>query len=117
MTDRQKIFLGLAAVAAAMLALAICRALQSPRGFPYGYYVFMRIVTCGALVGLLLEKFPVWIRFPLILLAILYNPIVLVHLGDQEVWACLNALTIPAFVVPWIVVFFRKRKEVPDGPR
>lgn len=110
MTDLRKIFLGLAGAAVVLLLLAICNVLFARHGFPYGFYVFMRIVTCAALIVLLLEKLPVWVKFVLLLLAILYNPLVPVHIGSREVWAWINAATIPALVAPWAWIWKKNCK-------
>lgn len=87
-----------------LLLLAIGRAITSYRGLADGYYMFMRIVTLGALIGLILEKLPTWEKFVLLLLAILYNPLIPIHINDQEVWAWFNVLTIPALIAPWGVI-------------
>lgn len=109
MTDLRKISVGMAGAAAVLLAVAIATTVAGTR-IPYGFFVFMRIVTCGALVGLLLEKLPIWAKFPLLLLAILYNPLVPIHLGSREVWAWINAGTIPALLAPWAAIWKRLRK-------
>ena len=112
LADRQKIFLGMSGAAVLLLAAAICNVLFARHSFPYGFYIFMRIVTCAALVGLLLEKLPAWVKFVLALAAILYNPVVMIHIGDREVWAWFNAGTIPALIAPWC--FILKRRGTPS---
>ncbi len=82
--------------------------------FDYGFYVFLRIVVFCALAGLCLEKNPMWLKFSLLLLAILYNPIIQIHLQDRYVWAFFNVVTIPALLVPWIVLICRKSKQQTD---
>ena len=63
---------------------------------PYGYYVFLRIVSFVifgylALKAYALEKqFWMWI---LIINAILYNPIIRIHL-NREIWTVINILSI-----------------------
>ena len=111
MTDRQKLFLCMAGAAVVLLVAAICNVLFARHGFPYGVYVFMRIVTCAALAGLLWKKLPIWAKFALLLLAILYNPIVPIHIGDREVWAWINAATIPALAAPWAVILIKEHKK------
>ena len=109
MTDRQKISVGLAGAAVLLLAVAIVTTVTGTR-IPYGFFVFTRIVTCAALAGLLWEKLPIWAKFALLLLAILYNPVVPIHLGKREVWAWINAGTIPALVAPWAWIWKTKGK-------
>ena len=110
MTDLRKIFLCMAGAAVLLLAVAIVTTVADAR-IPHGFFVFMRIVTCGALVGLLLEKLPIWAKFVLLLLAILYNPVVPIHIGDREVWAWINAGTIPALAAPWAVILIKEHKK------
>lgn len=93
-----------------LLLLAIGNVLFDYRGFPIGYYVFLRIVTFGALIGLMLEKFPTWFKFILLLFAILYNPVIVIHLGDAELWALFNLLTLPLLIVPWALILKRLAK-------
>ena len=109
MTDQQKIFSGLAGAAVLLLAVAIVTTVTGTR-IPYGFFVFMRIVTFAALAGLLLEKLPIWAKFALLLLAILYNPVVPIHLGDREIWAWINAATIPVLAIPWAWIWIKKGK-------
>ena len=105
----QKIFFGLACTATILLIITFFD--MHDEDLPSGYFVFLRIVTCAALVGLLLEKLPTWVKFVLLLLAILYNPIVQIHLGDREVWAWFNAATIPALIAPWVVIYKKEHKK------
>ena len=100
MTDLRKIFLGLAGTAALLLIVAFATTIFNAK-LPYGFFVFLRIVTFGALIGLMLEKFPMWLKFVFLLLAILYNPVIPIHIGDRDVWAFFNILTIPVLLIPW----------------
>ena len=111
LSDCQKIFLGLAIVSILLMVLAFLKVVfDHGEGFPNGYYVFLRIVTFGSLIGLMLEKFPTWAKFIFILLAILYNPVIQIHLGDSGIWALFNMVTIPVLIVPWIVIMKRLAK-------
>ena len=110
LSDRQKIFLGLTFTSLVLLVCAIINSFESRHGFPNGYYVFLRIVTFGSLIGLMLEKFPTWAKFIFILLAILYNPVIQIHIGERETWALFNMLTVPVLIVPWIVIMKRLAK-------
>ena len=116
-SDRQKLFLCLAGTSVLMLLLTICNVLFSRYSFPYGYYVFLRIVTCGALVGLMLNRLPLWAKFVLLLFAILYNPVIQIHLGDSENWIPFNLATIPILIIAWVMAIRRIPEEKTDGPR
>ena len=75
---------------------------------PSGYYTFLRIVTCGVLVWLCcLLKSPYW-RVTFGAFAILYNPVIPIHLGDREVWSIFNVIT----GILLIIAFFRWRKLI-----
>ncbi|MHB1341345.1 MAG: DUF6804 family protein [Coriobacteriia bacterium] len=69
---------------------------------PYGYYMLLRFVTCGVslylLFGASLQLEP-WHRWVLGALAVLYNPIVPVHLMEKSIWIVVNIVTVVMF---WI---------------
>lgn len=66
---------------------------------PYGYYVLLRFAICGMAIYLAfraheLEKTPwVWV---FAVTAILYNPLIRVHL-TREIWSVVNVATIVLF--------------------
>lgn len=102
-TNLQKYFIGLTLVSVAMLLLALPdRWIDAG-----GYFVFLRIVCFASLIGLLLEKLPVWLKFPILLLAILYNPVFQIHLRDRDVWRFFNVISIFFLLIPWCVVMKR----------
>lgn len=111
-TGTQKIFFWLSLAASILLLIAVCDVRGGNLG--NGYFVFLRIITCGAFVGLILQKIPLWLKFVFILGAVLYNPIVMIHLGDRDIWALFNALSIPALLVPWICLL-SKRGDSDNG--
>lgn len=102
-SNAQKYFIGLTLVSVVMLLLAL------PDHWidAGGYFVFLRIVCFASLIGLLLEKLPVWLKFPLLLLAILYNPVFQIHLRDRDVWRFFNVISIFFLLIPWCVVMKR----------
>ena len=77
---------------------------------PYGYYNLSRLVVCGCSVYFAVackdknEHVFIWLFGGL---AILYNPIVPVHLYEKEIWMVVNLIT--------AVIFFTKRNLVSDG--
>jgi uncharacterized membrane protein YvlD (DUF360 family) len=70
-------------VPACLLLVAISR-------LPYGYYTLTRIVTCGVAVLIAVVSVPerpvvqVW-SFPLLAIAVLFNPFVQIHL-NRATW-------------------------------
>lgn len=66
---------------------------------PYGYYVLLRFAICGIAIYLAfraheLEK-PAWV-WALAITAVLYNPLIRVHL-TREIWSVINLATIVLF--------------------
>ena len=78
-----------------LLPIALVLAALAP--LPYGYYVFLRIVLCGACALLAFSDYRrkqsnnLWL-VGLLLLAVIYNPLIPVHL-EREVWAPINVAT------------------------
>lgn len=60
---------------------------------PYGYYTFLRIaITFTAAYGLIKEysgNIDFWI-ITLGIIAVLFNPIIPIHLGDKNIWKVIN---------------------------
>ena len=101
-SDRQKFFLWLSFVSAMMLLVSMIER------FDNGYYTFLRIITCISLTGLCFENLAMWLKFCLILLAILYNPLVQIHMGRND-WEGWNILTILAFILVCGGIIARKK--------
>ena len=78
------------AIATVMLAWAL-----NPQN-PYGYYILLRWVCCGAFAYLALKALAqekegwVWV---LGIMVVVYNPIVRIHL-TREIWSVINIVTI-----------------------
>lgn len=105
LSDHQKIFFGFFLVSIVLIILAL-----SGLKFDIGFFVFLRIVTCIAFIGLLNSKFPIWLKFIFILMAILYNPVIQIHL-DRDTWDLFNLLTIPVLIVPWCIILRRQKHQ------
>ena len=105
LADRQKICLGMSAAAVVLLFMAISSRWGS------GFYIFLRWVVCLALVGKLLEKFPAWFKFILIVGAIIYNPIAPIHIGNRNDWLRINWITLPIIVSAEIITI----KKAPNN--
>ncbi len=68
---------------------------------PSGYYMLVRLFFCG--VSLFYLTRPAGVRdverWVLVGLAVLYNPLVPVELGDRTLWAIVNVATVAYFQV------------------
>lgn len=94
-------------IAILMLLLAI------PEGlWPYGYYVFLRWIITGVAIFIL------WIAHNLerrgwfwlmMLIAILFNPIVPIHL-DKEIWVAIDFIVATLFLVSIFKIKIYERK-------
>jgi hypothetical protein len=88
-------------VPALLLLIAVWR-------LPYGYYTFTRIVTCGVSVLIAvagLQERPVvqvW-SFPLLAIAVLFNPLVPIHLS-RATWFYLDLGAAAIFVLHLVFV-------------
>lgn len=69
--------------------------------WPYGYYTFLRLAVCLAGAILAWQSFrdqrPVW-ALAMTALALLFNPLILVHFHRQE-WAWIDAVSALVFLV------------------
>lgn len=63
---------------------------------PYGYYNLSRLVVCGCSIFYAFNSYKrkevlfVWIFG---FFAVLYNPIIPIHLYDKEIWMVVNVIT------------------------
>ena len=69
---------------------------------PIGYYTFLRIaITVGAVYGIIKEykgELNFWI-ISLGIVAILFNPVIPIHLGNKEIWRVINIICGILFLV------------------
>lgn len=81
---------------------------------PYGYYVLLRIVICAIFAFLAFKAFEkdnnawVWMCG---VTAVIYNPIVRIHL-TREIWTAVNVVTI--VLLGMTIVVLRKGRS-PEG--
>ena len=73
---------------------------------PYGYYILLRLVVCGACIYLAVSAAtldrPGW-TWVLGGAAVLYNPLIRIHLG-RDVWEVVNVATIALLIgVIWML--------------
>ncbi|MBR7619984.1 hypothetical protein JKL49_11350 [Phenylobacterium sp. 20VBR1] len=74
--------------------------------WPYGFYMLMRLVVCGAAAYLaysILQRGAArWLGWAFVALAILYNPVFKVHF-ERETWVLINlASAFPFGIAGWM---------------
>ena len=105
-TPVEKIFRYITIIAEVLLILALCDK------FVQGFYTFLRFVVCAAFIGLVIDqRVPPLVKVFTIMGAILYNPIVPVHIGDRDVWCVINVLSIPLFIIGECFVYLNEKKD------
>lgn len=70
---------------------------------PYGYYLLLRLLLCVVSLFLMIGArlhLEDWHRWTLGALAVLYNPIFPIALGQKTIWVMANLFTVIVF---WIV--------------
>ncbi|MEA2113412.1 MAG: DUF6804 family protein, partial [Patescibacteria group bacterium] len=66
--------------------------------WPYGYYTFLRLVITGVAVYYayylyeMIKKQDFWF-WSLVIIAVLFNPIIPIYLGDKSIWGVIDAVT------------------------
>lgn len=80
---------------------------------PYGYYTFLRIaITFTAVYGLIKEysgNIDFWI-ITLGIIAVLFNPIIPIHIGDKSIWKVINIACGILFVIKGVSYKNKKAK-------
>ncbi len=75
---------------------------------PYGYYILLRLAVCPLLAWCAYEhRSKFWLVVPLVLLALVYNPLVRVPF-KRDTWAVINIATVALLIIP-MVLSLRKR--------
>jgi len=80
---------------------------------PYGYYILLRWVCCGVFAYLTLKALEnenqgwVWV---LGITAVIYNPIIRIHL-TREIWSVINVITIGIAIVSIVTLKFMRNKN------
>ena len=81
-------------------------------GNTYGYFIFLRWVVCAVLILfilLFLNRDLISWAYGFGFLAVLYNPILRVHL-TRDIWVVLNIATIIAFLVGFSILWACERR-------
>ncbi|MGB2762113.1 MAG: DUF6804 family protein [Minisyncoccales bacterium] len=80
--------------------------------WPYGYYNFLRIIVAGAAIYYAyylyqkLKELDLWF-WGLIAIAIIFNPIVPIYLGDKTIWIIIDVIA-AIFFISFIIKFKKK---------
>lgn len=93
-------------VATLMSVLALAR-------MPYGYYMLLRVSLCAACAYYLVQTRPKLSsghRVALAGLAVLYNPVLPVHLASKPLWTLVNLATV---IYLWVLA--RHHAQRKDG--
>ena len=82
--------------------------------WPYGFYTFLRIVVTGVSVYYAfylytIEKQDMWF-WPLIIIAILFNPLIPIYIGDKSIWGVID-VSLVVFYIALIKKFENKVKK------
>ena len=94
-----------AIIAAVMLLLTFF-------SWPYGYYNFLRIIITGVAIYYayylykIIKKQDFWF-WSLVVIAIFFNPIFPIYLGDKSVWGIIDTI-VAVFLISLIIKFNRK---------
>ncbi len=88
-----------------ILVVAMCDLRRSTGEW---YYPLLRLISCGVSVYSLVKFKTEWVKWIFGGLAVLYNPIFPMHLGDKDAWAVVNALTI---VYLWVAFCVENKKR------
>ena len=69
---------------------------------PYSYYMLLRVITCATCVYSAVKFKTEWTKWIFGVFAVLYNPVLPVHLGDKDLWSTIN-FTTAAYM--WVALF------------
>lgn len=75
---------------------------------PDGYYMLLRVITCATCVYSAVKFKMEWTRWIFGVFAVLYNPILPVHLGEKDLWAIINLVTV---VFLWIALYTEQKNR------
>lgn len=88
------------------LLIAICVLLAlALLPMPYGYYMFLRLAVCAYAVFIFAQEQKKGVCFgsiSAVAIALLYNPIIKVHL-DKNIWMGVNVATVLVLIIIFII--------------
>ena len=73
-----------------------------------GYYMLLRVITSAVCVYSAVKFKMEWTRWIFGVFAVLYNPILPVHLGEKDLWAIINLATV---VFLWIALYTEQKNR------
>ena len=73
-----------------------------------GYYMLLRVITSAVCVYSVIKFKTEWTRWGFGVLAVLYNPVLLVHFGEKDLWAIINLATV---VFLWIALYTEQKNR------
>jgi hypothetical protein len=85
------------------VSIAVLAVLIGLADLPYGYYTLLRLFLCGVSLFFLFGarlRLEDWQQWTLGGIAVLYNPLIPIHLGEKGLWGFLNVATVALF---WVV--------------
>ena len=84
---------------------------------PYGYYILLRWVCCGVFAYLTVQELRIknegW-TWVLGITAVVYNPIIRVHL-TREIWSVINVVTIAIAIASIFLMKVEKEEQRNNG--
>ena len=92
----------------AITSLALLAGLLLPQRYLFdGYYMLLRVITCATCVYSAVKFKTEWTRWIFGVFAVLYNPVLPVHLGDKDLWSIINIITL---IYTWIALFAERKQ-------
>ena len=82
--------------------------IADPRDLFDGYYMLLRLFTSGVCLYSAVKFKTEWAKWIFGGLAVLYNPVLPIHLGDKDAWAVINLITI---IYMWAALYFENKSK------
>ena len=73
-----------------------------------GYYMLLRVITCATCVYSAVKFKTEWTRWIFGIFAVMYNPVLSVHLDDEDLWSIINLVTV---VYMWVAIFKESKQQ------
>ena len=86
----------------------IIGSIADPRDLFDGYYMLLRLFTSGVCLYSAVKFKTEWAKWIFGGLAVLYNPVLPIHLGDKDAWAVINLITI---IYMWAALYFENKAK------
>lgn len=82
--------------------------IADPRDLFDGYYMLLRLFTSGVCLYSAVKFKTEWAKWIFGGLAVLYNPVLPIHLGDKDAWTVINLITI---IYMWAALYFENKSK------